>query len=712
MTTLTPQQQASNYLTGRSGTPQQQVAQSLGVSTGSINPNVNVNTSNPTTTVRRNSGGGSSGGGSSQPSVTYINGLPEQEYNRQKAESEQRQQLINQQKSYDASGGVQKINSQQSVSIGLSASDIQRRNDLRNAGFSNEDIVVLTSNKGSSYTFYNGKVVPQTSQQKAFQEQADAQGKDLEKRTSDTLVSLGITTLGLGLAPASAAAGGAISLAGVIGGNILSAFGLVDTGKNIAGLQGVEGSKKITVKEQEEVIREIENRVNDKYSTDSTMNLAVVGDVPNVPLPFVGSTKNILYGLFGSKITSEVVQGLNKKETGLQEFENMGKQVLLERGYNEKDAESNARFLRGVSFGGEVGFVASLFPAGGIGEYGVRTGVQKSVSIVNAFESKAAAAEAAKIAAQKSATVPSIIEGVTLYALSQRSRDGEIKPEGVILSGIGSGVTGRYGAGWMAETSILNPAKANLVYKSSWLLGQTDEPAGDLFTDLLMKGVNKPTDVKVKYFVPTVTVSTTGSSGGNVGGSGSVGKASNAGATSAKDFLLNNSQTVTDPFGLSNSNSQSFSQSQGQSFAPSTTNTTTISNTKGDTITYNNSFSNSFTDTSSQSQTNTNSFTESTTFTHSVNLPFIPLGGGFGLNAESFGGGGASAKSKRKYYDEWGAAFGILARQTPRYVESSNKKQIAQRKKILNQELKELNKRKPRQVKPFTFNKNLIRGFL
>jgi len=678
---------ASFFIPNKSETTQSKVASALGVPTSSVNPSVNSTNQTSSGVSSTFRSGGSSGSSSSSQSSVSVQSVPSQ---------------VNTQAVYDASGGIKGINSQQSVSIGLSSANIQRRNELRNAGFSENDISVLTSANGSRYTYYNGKVVPQSNTQKAFQNQMNAQSKDTEKRFNDTAVAGGVSVLGIGLAPVSAAVGGAAGLIGYTAGGALAGLGLIDTAKGLAGLQGTGTTRKITSDKQVDVIREVENRINQQYAVDKSMNVPVFGDIPNIGLPFVGSTKNLVYGLPGSKLTSEVIQGINKKDTGLQEFENIAKQVLVEQGYNERDAVANAKFLRGVSFGGDVGSVASLFPFSGSGEYGVRTGVQKSVNLVSAFESKAAAAEAAKTAAENAATIPAIVEGVSMYVGQQRARDQEVTTEGVILSGIGSGLIGRYGAGWMAKNSILNPTKANLVYKGSWFFGQADEPFGDAYTDLMMKAVSKPTDIKVRYFVPTVTVSTSG--GGSSSSNSDVvkfpkdwsgGIYSNTGSSAASG--KGTSQAIIDLInGSSNSSSDSSSQTQSIAKSDSQSIGDTISNAWNNS----NSYSNSFTDSSTNTYTNTNTFTEATTFSHSANLPFLPMPGGLGLgNGEAFGGGGVGVRSRRKYYDEWSAALGILQNQQPNYVLKANKIKASRERKLMQQELK---RNKPRKMlQPF-----------
>jgi hypothetical protein len=585
-------------------------------------------------------GGGGSSGSSSSGSNAGVQSIPSQ---------------VNSQAVYDSSGDIKGIDTGHSSVVGLSSADIQRRNELKNAGFNENDISVLTSASGSRFTYYNGKVVPQSNSQKAFQAQANAQSKDTEKRFSDTAVAGGLTVFGIGLAPVAAAVGGGVGLAGVIGGNVLAGLGLIDSAKGVMGLQGTGTTRKITQEKQELTIREVENRINEKYAVDKSMNVPVLGDVPNIPIPFLGSTKNLAYGLPGSKLTSEVIQGVNKQDSGLQEFENIAKQVLVEQGYNERDAASNAKFLRGVSCGGDVGSVASLFPFGGIGEYGVRTGVQQSVKLSGVFASKEAAAEAAKTAAKNAATIPSIVEGVSMYVGQTRARSGEVKAEGVILSGGLSGLTGRTGAGWMAKNSILNPKFADAMYKGSWFLGQVDEPLGDAYTDLMMKAVSKPTDIKVKYFVPTMTLTPSGTEKINFPKDWSGGIYSNGGSSNVTG--KGNSQAIIDLItGKGNSDTvSSSSQSQSKTEGDSSS----IVNTVGDT--WNQTFTNTYTDNSTQTQTNTFTNTATSTFTNTGNLPFLPMPGGLGLgNGEAFGGGGAGARGKRKYYDEWSAAYGIF----------------------------------------------------
>lgn len=668
--------------------------------------------------------GGSSGGSSvpSQP-IVYSSSVLGMSFGSKEAMQQAEaqyyaQQKIDQQKKIDSSGGIQQIQSGTTTITRLEDSQGKRVQELRQAGFSEEDIKVLTSPSGSSYSYYSGKVVPQTNQQKAFYERADIQAKDIEKRASTTAAAAGVATLGLGAAPLFAGIGGLAGTVGVIGSNVLGGFGLIETGKSIAGLNRPSSGKTVTQKEQGEIIRETESRIEEQYNKEGFQ------------IPYIGSTTNIMYGFPGSKVLSEVVQGSQKQKTGLDTFEDISKQVLKERGYTEDEAKANAKYLRGISYGGDVGSVASLFPFGGIGEYGVRTGVQEATKVGTTFLTKEAAAKSVKEAAKRAATVPAAIEGVSMYVGQQYARDKEVKPEGIVLSGVLSGVTGRYGAGWIAEKSVTNPKLANVVYKGLWVV-QPDEPAGDFFADAIMKTAGRRTDTTVKYFTPTVSISPSVSSSTKQPYSGlaefSTGQSiytpmvTQQIGTKAKGV----SNTIVD---LINNDNSIYSKSNTGTLTD--TSTQTSSSTKSDstsiTNTINNAYNNELTWAATQTGTATNTATATATLAYSSNLPFLPIGGlGLGGGGSPFGGAKGTARQRKKYYDEFGAAVGILG-ESQRYGQSmwtgtpfKTNNQLArtqQRKqvKLLKEELKKVKSKKFSNNSKNIFNpsKNFRSGFL
>lgn len=673
--------------------------------------------------------GGSSGGSSvpSQP-IGYSSSVLGMSFGSKEAMQQAEAQYYakkqaEQQKQYDLSGGVSLIggttNRQTSV-VQLEDYQGKRVQELKQAGFSEEDIKVLTSPSGSRYSYYSGKVVPQTNQQKAFYERADVQAKDIEKRASTTAAAVGVATLGLGAAPFFAGIGGLAGTVGVIGSNVLGGFGLIETGKSTAGLNRPSSGKTVTQKEQGEIIRETESRIEEQYNKEGFQ------------IPYIGSTTNIMYGFPGSKVLSEVVQGSQKQKTGLDTFEDISKQVLKERGYTEDEAKVNAKYLRGISYGGDVGSVASLFPFGGIGEYGVRTGVQEATKVGTPFLTKEAAAKSVKEAAKRAATFPAAIEGVSMYVGQQYARDKEVKPEGIVLSGVLSGVTGRYGAGWIAEKSITNPKLANVVYKGLWVV-QPDEPAGDFFADAIMKTAGRRTDTTVKYFTPTVSISPSVSSSTKQPYSGlaefSTGQSiytptvTQQIGTKAKGVsntlvdLINNDNSI-----YSKSNTGTLTDTSTQTSSSTKSDSTSITNTINNT--YNNELTWAATQTSTETATNT--ATATATLAYSSNLPFLPIGGlGLGGGGSPFGGAKGTARQRKKYYDEFGAAVGILG-ESQRYGQSmwtrtpfKTNNQLAraqQRKqvKLLKKELKKVKSKKFSNNSKNIFNpsKNFRSGFL
>jgi len=634
----------------------------------------------------------------------------------------------NLQSSLSPSGGIITIEEGKTNIVQLSSSKLSRVEELKKAGFNEQDIAYLTSPAGSKYSFYNGKVVPQTKQNAAFWNQADAQSKDIEKRVSNAAVGLGLVGGGLFFLPVFAAAGAA-GTAGAIVSNISLGFGLIGTGKSIPGLKDTSTSRKLTLEEQTKFIKETESRLANKYESDKNMNVAFFGDVPNIQIPFIGSTKNIMYGFPGSKIASEGIQGSQGKETGLTEFEKIGKQVLLEHGFSEKEAIANANLMRNVSWGGDVGSVLSLFPFGGIGEFGVRTGVQEALKKAPVFPTTAAAATFVKDAAKRAATVPAIVEGITMYAGQQYARDLDIKPEGVILSGALSGATGRYGAGWIAEQSIKNPALANIVYKGSWFAGQFDEPLGDVFTDIMQRAVGKSTSTLVKIAVPTVTISpsVSTSSKTHVNDVEFINNLSAANWRMASNTYLPSDKVTGNIGTLINTFSTGTQTDTGTGTSSNTgTGSTSNTNTVDDSVTqtFTDTVNNSLTETQTSTATATNTWTNTYVMSHSANLPFIPLGGGFGLgNGEAFGRGGVAVRQRKKYYDELAAATSILQenqrlgmsawngvpfKTNKEIYNTSKRKQI----NLLKKELKALRSKNLVKSKNIYNPRNFMRGFL
>lgn len=717
---------SSFFIPKKSETTQQKVASALGVSTSQISSNVNTTNQTPSgisSTIR------SSGGGGTRSSVGSSSGS-------QGVQSVQSVQVVDSQKVYDSSGGVVGINNQQTSVVGLSNTGVKQIKEEPNivqqgvitglTGVINvQPFFPISMNAETGRTDFDlGKLFGFRDLSKTVLDIPKA-GESVTRRMSpqerDVVTTLGIsggTFVGAGLAPAVLGTG----LIGTLVGGTLKATGVtalsVPTAKAIA---EPFTQSPLSYEDRIKFSRLQEAKTIEKIGAEGL-------NIPFLDKP----TEKFLTGNFIGQAAYELPFG---KMGALINTVQSYKSVLLEAGYSKQQAEDIAaketiRESIAGSFGEVPGFVVANQTIGELSGSATQKGIAILTGAENVVMSPLKSRAYGAVAGAIGGGVGGFVETAVGYPLFQAGRNREVTSEGYNNALIW-GTTTATGAGFFIGALTGTGAIQKIGYGAVSSLEAFQEYGGDWGKTLIKN--NEVFDVflniagqSTKQINTTaassigVALSNTGDgvkstlpaswTGGIYGGKGS-------GSNNASQFFFPNS---TDTFGIDLVNKggvQTISKTEQNNINETNaitkqfTDDLIITDTgkgKGDSIT------NSITNTDTQTNTNTFTFanTYTPTFTPVITAPFIPLGGGFGLGDGGSRGSVAGARTRRKYYDELGAALGILNRQTPQYVQKQNRSNNFQRKKVLQQELKQLNKRQSNSKQVFKPSKAMWRGFL
>ena len=507
------------------------------------------------------------------------------------------------------------------------------------------------------------------------------------------------TVTNLGLVGGGLATAGAAPVIGGLAGTVAGTLGFVSTAIGTPGVTKAvvrSGSQAVSPQSIDFSFEEQRSRAavgfNAQAETLGKRNVLASFTNPFDTTQQVNiSADSIAYGL----IPGAGMLGDNKET-----FVNAVTEVGIAKGESPSVARRKAEQIYAIEgMGGGAGEIAALVPGGIVGEYFGQKTVQGAISKSNI--SKMSTLEAGKAVEKIARTrlgIAGAIEAPTLYTAQSLARNQPVTPEGLAISavtgGFGAGVIGGKIAKWGYTNPNVASAAVNVVR-----LVNPDESFGDF--GYTVGGLGK-TRIKAPVLTLTATDSLTG---------------------------LNTKS-------IYNNSSLSFSPSQTPSNSLSTTKTSIYSPTFDPTVTFTPTFTPTLTPSPSPTPTGTITFTpteiftptitptETTTptptqtftptltptFTPTVTLPFIPFGGLPGMNGEAFGGGGIS-RGRRKYYDEWESALGILNRQQPEYVTRANKVRAKQQNKLMRAELKKYKAKRPVQGKLF-IPKGVMRGFL
>lgn len=496
--------------------------------------------------------------------------------------------------------------------------------------------------------------------------------------TRETVTSLGLVGGGLFVAGAAPAIGGGLGVLGGTTGFVSTAIGtpgvtkaVVRTGASVVSPDSVL----VSFDEQKAVGKEMFSSIEQKVSSRG------------IQLPFVGSTDAIAYGL----IPGAGLLGDNP-ETAIQR----GKEYFISKGDSAELAERKARQVWAIEgIGGGAGEIAAIVPGGIVGEYfGQKTVSSAFGKAVNPSMSVFEKGKLAERIARTRLGIAGAIEAPTLYSAQSIARNQDITPEGLLVSAAVGGVGAGYIGGKIVKWSYTNPKLASAAVNVVRLTNP-DESFGDFGYTVGKLGNGS------KIVVPSISfTSSDGLSGINTK---SIYRAP------IISFTPSSTSTMT-------TSTKSIYSTPSIVFTPSNTFTPTItpSPTTSSTITNTPIFTSTpsitETPTTTITPTPTSTITFTPTYTPTVTLPFIPLGGGLGLNADPFSSG-RGARGKRKYYDEWEAALGILNRQQPVYVQKANKIRVRQENKLIKQELKRTKQRQVKQGQLFV-PKFIRSGFL
>ena len=534
-----------------------------------------------------------------------------------------------------------------------------RKQELSKAGFQENQIDFLTSSAGGSYTFYEGKKVPQSQKSKEYFETAHQEALAKEKRFSETVAAGGIVALGL--IPAAVSAPGL----------------LVGAGLAVAGSQGST------------IGQTIGNPFTNQKPTIGTATAEKA-----TKLGLIASEKEANKDLTSNLIYNFVPGGqVASKDTFIKAAQDY---LINEKGLAPAQAyrEANALYDQYI-VGGAAGEVAGMITLSGGTEILGRTFVKKALKDTTiktgvSFFGKESQAIATKtgFAIGKAGAV----EGLGFYELERKAKMKNFDiGEAAFYTGAGALSAGVIG-GALVAGSFTNPKLANVVQKGLYIIDPTEKP-GDVTANKvsILLGRDFNPKVKVTTIIPTQTASNS--------------------LTQTKQntsTILNTKQNqVINVPTMAETNTNLFNQTNT---ATNTKTNTPVSpnlltniqlNTNENTNTEQNTILPTQTNTNTTTTTNTPTNVNTTTFT---GLPIFPLGS-FGIGDAS---GGRSKKFGVKNTTKFKSLFGIPAKTS--FTNTKKTSFIKQPTKPTNQLIKMKNYFSSTTNKPI-FNLTKTSGF-
>jgi len=511
----------------------------------------------------------------------------------------------------------------------------QRKEQLAKAGFNKTEIETLTGFKGESYTYYNGKQVPQTDRTKIFYESANQESLAKEKMATDTAIAGGI--VGLGLIPSA-----------IVGAPALLAAG----GQILAGWQGTQlgqatGNPFTNIKPE-----------SGEYTQQQAARQGFINQEKN-------ANKDIGSTLFNTFVPGAQTLDKDNFVKGTQDY------LINEKGYAPAAAfkEANAIYERWV-VGGAMGEVGGMILSSGGVEIAGRTFTKQAlkdttIKAGTRFLSK----EGQKIATQSGFAIAKggAIEGFGFYDLDRKAKLKEFNVGDAAFSTVGGAVSAGVIGGALVTGGLTNPKTAKWAQRALYLTDPTEKP-GDSLADVTssLLGQNFHPSVKVTTIVPTNTKSNNMQTNtkntliwGNTKSTTSQNSISNVpNQTQTTANLFNNTNTKTNTIINTDTktNTKTNTKTDTQTNNNIITNTPENTNTNENTNEQTNENTNEQTNENTNEQTNSNTNTNTNTFT---GLPILPFPG-FGIGDAS---GGRSKRFGVKNVTKFKSLFGIPAKQ-------------------------------------------------
>jgi hypothetical protein len=437
-----------------------------------------------------------------------------------------RQQVINdenaRQQAFNATGGIKGVSAADvgnnpiiSVSGGVTARTLatdasgnivsnSRETQLKNAGFSPTEISFLTSTRGASTTYYNGKPVPQTKASADFW--GANQVTEGQKQFNRDVLG---PTFALGVGTSAAAA------------PILGGFGAIPiaAGLFVAGSQGLAVGEAVG---------------NPLYGRKPTSDTAT--QEAAIAAGYRQAEKRASQDAIGQIAYNYLPGG---QALFNDNFIKGTKDYLVKsKGLSETAATREAEALYNkYAVGGAIGELGGMVLTSGGSEILGRAGVKATLGNTTIKEgTKFFSKEGQAIAAKAAAGIfpAGVAEGLAFYNIERTAKRQPFDPMTAAFYGGAGGVSAGLIGGELVAGSLTNPAVAKWVQRGLYSIDPTEKP-GDILGDVVSKGTGKE-------FAPTVKVITSTPVNTN---QSSAGKQTTKESGKIIDFVKDNSGVFT-----------------------------------------------------------------------------------------------------------------------------------------------------------------------